>query len=65
MKRSSKALRAAADGPLGRAPSRFGRSKGGAGVTMTARKTGEEAGVIELSLLGHFKAEIPVGKQAD
>ena len=59
------ALYAKDDQPVLRLPLTVEKSKGGAGVTMTARKTGEESGVIELSLLGHFKAEIPVGKQAD
>ncbi len=40
------------------------KGKSAAAVTMTARKVGEEGGVLELKLLGRFKAEIPVGKLA-
>ena len=42
-----------------------GKGKGGAPVAFSGRKTGEESGVLELTLLGRFKAEIPVGKQAE
>jgi hypothetical protein len=41
------------------------KAKGAAPVALAARKTGEEGGVLELKLLGRFKAEIPVGKQAE
>ncbi len=41
------------------------KGKGGAPVTFSGRKTGEESGVLALTLLGRFKAEIPVGKQAE
>lgn len=51
--------------PILRVPLTAEKSKGAAPVVMAARKTGEEAGVIELKLLGRYKAEIPVGKQAD
>lgn len=51
--------------PLLRVPLTAEKSKGAAPVVMTARKTSESAGVIELRLMGKFKAEIPVGKQAD
>lgn len=51
--------------PVLRVPLTVEKNKGAAPVIMSARKTGEEAGVIELKLLGHFKAEIPMGKQAE
>lgn len=51
--------------PVLRVPLTVEKDKGAAPVVMTGRKTGEESGVLELKLLGHFKAEIPVGKQAD
>ena len=51
--------------PVLRVPLTAEKDKGAASVTMTARKTGEESGVIELKLLGRLKAEIPVGKQAE
>lgn len=41
------------------------KGKGSVPVTFSGRKTGEESGVLELNLLGRFKAEIPVGKQAE
>lgn len=47
-----------------RIPLTVEKDKGGAPVTFSGRKTGEETGVLMLTLLGHFKAEIPVGKQA-
>lgn len=40
------------------------KGKGAAPVTMTARKSDEDGGVLEFKLLGRFKAEIPVGKLA-
>jgi hypothetical protein len=51
--------------PVLRVPLTADKNKGAAPVVMTGRKTGEESGVLQLSLLGRFKAEIPVGKQAD
>lgn len=51
--------------PVLRVPLTAEKSKGAAPVVMAARKTGEEAGVIELKLLGRYKAEIPVGKLAE
>jgi hypothetical protein len=51
--------------PVVRVPMTAAKSKGAAPVGMTARKTGEESGVLELSLLGRFKAEIAVGKAAE
>ncbi len=51
--------------PVLRVPLVIEKSKGAAPVVMSARKTGEESGVIELKLLGRFKAEIPMGKQAE
>lgn len=51
--------------PVLRVPLTAEKSKGAAPVVMAVRKTGEEAGVIELKLLGRYKAEIPVGKQAE
>jgi hypothetical protein len=50
--------------PVLRVPMTAARSKGAAAVVMSARKTGDESGVLEFKLLGRFKAEIPVGKQA-
>jgi hypothetical protein len=41
------------------------KAKGSAPVVLATRKSGEDGGVLELKLLGRFKAEIPVGKQAD
>lgn len=32
---------------------------------MSARKTGDESGVLELRIMGRFKAEIPMGKMAE
>lgn len=51
--------------PVLRVPLTAEKNKGAAPVVMAARKTGEEAGVIELRLMGKYKAEIPVGKQAE
>lgn len=51
--------------PLLRVPLVLEKDKGAATVTLSARKTGEESGVLELRLLGRFKAEIPMGKQAE
>lgn len=51
--------------PVLRVPLTADKAKGAAPVVMSARKTAEEAGVIELKLLGRFRAEIPVGKQAE
>lgn len=51
--------------PVLRVPLTADKNKGAAPVVMAARKTGEEAGVIELRIMGRFKAEIPVGKQAE
>ena len=41
------------------------KSKGAAPVVMSARKTGDESGVLELRIMGRFKAEIPMGKMAE
>lgn len=51
--------------PVLRVPLTAEKNKSAAPVAMTARKTGEESGVIEVRLLGKYKAEIPVGKQAE
>lgn len=51
--------------PVLRVPLTADKAKGAAPVLMSARKTGEESGVLELKLLGRFKAEIPVGKMAE
>lgn len=51
--------------PVMRVPLTAAKSKGSAAATMVARKTGEESGVIELHLLGRYKAEIPIGKRAE
>lgn len=51
--------------PVLRVPLTADKNKGAAAVAMTGRKTGEESGVLELQLLGRFKAEIPVGKLAE
>ncbi len=41
------------------------KSKGAAPVVMSARKTGDESGILELRIMGRFKAEIPMGKMAE
>ena len=51
--------------PVLRVPLTLEKNPGAAPVVLTARKTGDESGVLELKLLGRFKAEIPIGKQAD
>lgn len=51
--------------PVLRVPLTAEKAKGAAPVVMSARKTGEETGVLELKLLGRYKAEIPIGKQAE
>ena len=51
--------------PVWRGPLTPAKAKGAAAVVLAARKTGEECGVLEIKLLGRFKAEIPVGKQAE
>ncbi len=51
--------------PVLRLPLTTEKAKGAGPVTLAARKTGEAAGVLELGLLGRFKAELPVGKQAE
>jgi hypothetical protein len=51
--------------PVLRVPLTAEKSKGATAATMVARKTGDEAGVLELRFLGRYKAEIPVGKQAE
>lgn len=58
------ALYARDNAPVLRVPLTPEKAKGAAPVVMTARRTGEEEGVLELKLLGRFKAQIPVGKQA-
>ena len=59
------ALYAKEGSPVLRVPMTAAKSKGGAPVTLTARQTGEHTGVVELTLLGRYKAEIPFGKQAE
>ncbi len=59
------ALYGKGDQPVLRVPLTVEKNKGDAPVTMSARKTGEESGVLELTILGHFKAEIPMGRQAE
>ncbi len=51
--------------PILRVPLTLEKNAGAAPVGLSARKTGDESGVLELKLLGRFKAEIPMGKQAD
>lgn len=51
--------------PAIRLPLTTDKSKGAASVTMSPRKTGEASGVLELALLGRFKAEIPVVKRSE
>lgn len=51
--------------PVLRVPLTADKSKGAAPVVMSARKTGEESGVLELKLMGRYKAEIPMGKMAE
>jgi len=51
--------------PAFRLPLTMDKAKGAASVTMSPRKTGEASGVLELALLGRFKAEIPVVKQPE
>lgn len=51
--------------PVLRVPLTAEKSKGAAPVVMSARKTGDESGVLELKIMGRFKAEIPMGKMAD
>ena len=51
--------------PVLRVPLTLEKNPGAAPVVLSARKTGDESGVLELKLLGRFKAEIPMGKQAD
>ena len=50
--------------PVLRVPLTAAKAKGAAPAVMTPRQTGENSGVLELKLLGRFKAEIPMGKQA-
>lgn len=51
--------------PVMRVPLAAAKSRRFSSATMVARKTGDESGVLELSLLGRYKAEIPIGKQAE
>ena len=51
--------------PVLRVPLTAEKSKGAAPVVMSARKTGEESGVVELKIMGRFKAEIPMAKMAE
>jgi len=51
--------------PVLRVPLTLEKQKGAAPVVMAARKAGEDTGVLEVKLLGRFRAEIPVGKQAE
>ena len=51
--------------PVLRVPLTAEKSKGAAPVVMSARKTGDESGVLELRIMGRFKAEIPMGKMAE
>ncbi len=50
--------------PALRVPLTAEKSDSGA-ATLSGRKTGDDSGVLELKLLGRFKVEIPVGKQAE
>jgi hypothetical protein len=47
-----------------RVPLAAEKSKGAAPVVLAARRTGEDEGVLELKILGRYKAEIPFAKQA-
>lgn len=51
--------------PVLRVPLTTERSKGAAPVVMSARKTNDDSGVVELKLMGRYKAEIPMGKMAE
>ena len=51
--------------PVLRVPLTAEKSKGAAPIVMSARKTGDESGVLELRIMGRFKAEIPMGKMAE
>lgn len=51
--------------PVLRVPLTQEKAKGSAPVTFSGRKTGDESGVLALTILGRFKAEIPVGKQTE
>lgn len=51
--------------PVLRVPLTAEKAKGAAPVTLSARKTGDEGGVLELKLLGRYKAEIPVSRQTE
>lgn len=51
--------------PVLRVPLTLEKAKGSAPVTFSGRKTGDESGVLALTILGRFKAEIPVGKQTE
>ncbi|MBM3852869.1 MAG: hypothetical protein FJ399_06900 [Verrucomicrobia bacterium] len=57
------ALYAKDNSPVLRVPLTAEKSKGAAPVVFAARRTGEEDGVLELKILGRYKAEIPVARQ--
>ncbi len=48
-----------------RVPLTAAKAKGAAPVTLSARRSGEDSGTLELNILGRFTAEIPVGKRAE
>ena len=50
--------------PVLRVPLTATKAKGAAAAILGARQTSDDGGVLELKLLGRFKAEIPVGKRA-
>ena len=51
--------------PVLRVPLTLEKNSGAAPVVLSARKTGDESGVLELKFLGRYRAEIPMGKQAE
>lgn len=51
--------------PVLRVPLTAEKAKGAAPVVMSARKTNDDSGVVELKLMGRYKAEIPMSKMAE
>jgi hypothetical protein len=51
--------------PLLRVPLTAAKEKGAAPALLAARKTSDDGGVLELKLIGRYKAEIPVGKRIE
>lgn len=51
--------------PVLRVPLTAEKSKGAAPVVMSGRKTGDDSGVVELKIMGRYKAEIPMAKMAE